>query len=337
MQLAMRESLVEVMRCPHCATERSLEVGGDPDVDVREIRAATLTCGACGQSVPVDRGVVHALVDAPEIVRREAAGLERFADRMRADGWDRERVLRLPDEPSDYWRGQRKALDHLLGLVGLEPGAKLLDVGSNTCWASNIFAARGLDVIALDIATVELQGLHTADWWFDANDVYFDRVLATMTDPPFASASLDYVFCAEVLHHNRPDELQRTLRELHRVLKPGGLLLVLSEPLRFPGNLKRDHGQEVADFEGNENVYFLHEYVLAARRAGFSTELVEPRQPAFTGEPLWLTADSSALGSAKVFAQQLLRRSNAGRKALLLYTLALGPDAPLGMICRKPR
>jgi SAM-dependent methyltransferase len=281
--------------------------------------------------------VVHALVEPPQVVRREAAGLERFAERMRADGWDRDRVLRLPDEPgSDYWLGQRKALDHMLSVVDLRWGARLLDVGSNTCWASNAFAERGLEVIALDIATVEMQGLHTADWWFEANGVYFDRVLATMTDPPFASGSLDYVFCAEVLHHNRPAELKRTLSELHRVLKPGGALLVLSEPLRFPRNLKRDHGDEVAEFEGNENVYFLHEYLLAARRAGFSIDrLLEPRQPVFTGDPLWLTADSSALGSAKVFGQQLLRRSRVGRKALLGYTLALGPDAPLGMVCRK--
>jgi 2-polyprenyl-3-methyl-5-hydroxy-6-metoxy-1,4-benzoquinol methylase len=176
---------------------------------------------------------------------------------MRSDGWDRERVLRLPDEPdSDYWAGQRKGIDHLLDTVALEPGATILDVGSNTCWASNILAARGLDVTALDISLAEMQGLHTADWWFEERGVYFERVLSTMADPALASASFDYVFCAEVLHHNRKPELAATLRELWRVLKPGGLLIVLSEPLRFPGNMKRDHGEEVAEFDGNENVYF---------------------------------------------------------------------------------
>ena len=65
------------------------------------------------------------------------------------------------------------------------------------------------------------------------------------------------------------------------MLKPGGQLFVLSEPLRFPPNLKRDHGEEVAEFEGNENVYFAHEYLLAARRAGFSIRLrrAAPRLP----------------------------------------------------------
>ena len=331
----MRESLPTLMRCPRCHADRSLELAAASERDDREIRTGTLRCRACGHEAAIEHGIVDALVDPPEVVRLEAAGLERFADLMRADGWDRERVLRLPDEPSDYWRGHRKAIDHLLDTTPPAPGATILDVGSNTCWASRIFAERGLDVIALDIATTEMQGLRTADWWFEATGVYFERVLGTMTDPPLASESIDYVFCAEVLHHNKPPELKRALAELHRVLKPGGVLFVLSEPLRYPTNLKPDHGEEVGEFEGNENVYFAHEYVLAARRAGFRTRLVEPRTPAFTGEPLWLTAGSSALGSAKVFAQQLLRRSRAGRRALLATTVLIGPDAPLGMVCRK--
>lgn len=332
----MREALLQLLRCPRCRAERSLSLDAR-ESDAREVRTGRVTCSRCGHSATVERGVVDLMPDPPEVVRREAAGLERFAALMRADGWDRERVLRLPDEPSEYWGGQRKGIDHLLATVGFEPGQALLDVGSNTCWASNIFAAQGLDVIALDISTTEMQGLYTADWWFESGDgAFFERVLGTMTDPPIADGSLDYAFCAEVLHHNRKPELRRALHELHRVLKPGGLLIVLNEPLRFPTNLKRDHGDEVAEFEGNENVYFFHEYLLAARRAGFGLERVlEPRTPAFTGDPLWLTADSGVLGSAKVFGQHLLRRSRAGRRALLAYTMLLGPDAPLGMLCRK--
>ena len=113
MQSRMREALVEILRCPHCHAERSLALDASTQRDDREIRRGTLACSRCGQDTAIERGVVDALVDPPEIVRREAAGLERFADHMRADGWDRERVLRLPDEPSDYWRGQRMAIDHL--------------------------------------------------------------------------------------------------------------------------------------------------------------------------------------------------------------------------------
>ncbi|MEA2374710.1 MAG: hypothetical protein QOD53_1173, partial [Thermoleophilaceae bacterium] len=38
----------------------------------------------------------------------------------------------------------------------------------------------------------------------------------------------------------------------------------------------------------------------------------------------------------KVYAQQLLRRTRAGRRAYLGWTALLGPDGNLSMICRKP-
>ena len=112
-----------------------------------EVRSGSLTCASCGHVASVSRGVVDLMPDPPDFVRREALGLERFADTMRADGWDRERILRLPDDPLEYWQGQKAAMEHLLATVELRPGSTLLDVGSNTCWASNVFASRGLDVV----------------------------------------------------------------------------------------------------------------------------------------------------------------------------------------------
>ena len=98
-----------------------------------------------------------------------------------------------------------------------------------------------------------------------------------MYDPALASESVDYVFCCEVLHHNDVANLNRTLEELYRVLKPGGTLFVVNEPMRFPLMLKRDHAEEVAEYEGNEHVHFFHQYLRAVRRAGF--EVARPWPP----------------------------------------------------------
>src|SRR5262249_3934979 len=151
---------------------------------------------------PIEDGIVDLLYDPPEFVRREAAGLGRFAERMRQDGWDKERIRALPNIPDGYWYAQGTSMNQLLELIPFKPGATLLHVGSNTCWASNIFASRGLEVIALDIATVEMQGLRTAEYFFEAGGAHFERLLGTMFHLPIASSTLDYVFCCEVLHHN---------------------------------------------------------------------------------------------------------------------------------------
>src|SRR5204862_6855889 len=143
----MRESLLSLLRCPRCRTERSFALDAS-EHDSREVRAGSLTCSSCGFSGPISRGVADLMPDPPEFVGREAAGRERDADVMRADGWDRSGVLRLPDDPLEYWQGQKAAMEHLLDTVELPAGSTLLDVGSNTCWASNVFASRGLDVVA---------------------------------------------------------------------------------------------------------------------------------------------------------------------------------------------
>jgi SAM-dependent methyltransferase len=266
----VRDGLTSILRCPACRTDRSLRLDAQ-DGDEREVRTGELRCSRCGAEFAVAGGIACLLHEPPDFVLRERAGLERFVATMRADGWDRERVLALPDDELPYWQGQRRAMEELLARAS--PAGRVLDVGSNTCWASRIFAARGMDVVALDIATTPMQGLATADWAFAAGEPFFERVESVMFAPALADASFDCVFCSEVLHHNDGAHLRRTMRELWRVLRPGGRLFVIGEPLRFPLRPKLAHGREVAAYEGNEHVFLLGEYVLGALLAGFRVRL----------------------------------------------------------------
>jgi SAM-dependent methyltransferase len=336
----MRPSLVPHLRCPRCLAERSLTLTARAS-DEREVREGELACGRCAGTFAIADGIVDLLWDAPRFVEREAAGLDRFAAVMRADGWDRERILALPDVPLAYWAAQRQAIDSVLQIADFKPGERLLDIGSNTCWASNIFARRGLDVIALDIATAEMQGLRTAEYFFEAGDVYFERLLSVMYEPALASESLDYVFCCEVLHHNDAANLRRTLRECYRVLKPGGRLFVVNEPMRFPLRPKLDHAKEVEQFEGNEHVYFFHQYLLAVRAAGFHVA-----KPWMRGVPPDDATSADRVPPQRRLAplERALRRREAGRRAIgavrvarYAWRHAILGDRSLFLHCRKPQ
>jgi SAM-dependent methyltransferase/uncharacterized protein YbaR (Trm112 family) len=332
----MRSELLALLHCPACGLPDGLLLDAIT-VDERETREGRLHCRFCELERPVRGGVADLMLDPSPEVSAEAEGLERFALRMRQDGWDRTRVLSLPHDESGYWWAQRRAMERLLEMVPFAPGQSILDVGANTCWATATFARIGLRAVALDISMVEMQGLRTADWWFDDQGTYFERVLAQMSALPFAEASFDWVFCCEVLHHNDRRGMARALREIHRVLRPGGSLLVMNEPLRWPTDLKNDHGAEVAQFAGNEHVYFFLEYLWLARRAGFHRiSVVEPAfDTFFSHDPIHLTLEASALGSFKLATINIARRRPFVRRLHMWWRYLMGPQVSLQMICTK--
>jgi SAM-dependent methyltransferase/uncharacterized protein YbaR (Trm112 family) len=331
----MRPELLKVLRCPVCGSAGDLKLEAHVS-DEREIRDGRLRCQACQMERPLRDGVADLMVDPPAEVKAEAEGLERFATAMRQDGWDRARILSLPHEESGYWYSQRRAMERVLEIVPFASGQRILDVGANTCWAAATFARLGLRTVALDISMVEMQGLRTADWWFEEHATYFDRVLAQMSELPFATDSFDWIFCCEVLHHNDPQKLAGALREMHRVLRPGGSLLVVNEPLRWPTNLKRNHGAEVAAFDGNEHVYFVLEYLWAAWRSGFRhIRMSELAVDLFANGPLHLTLEASTLGSFKLATLNVARQKAFLRSLRMWWRYLMGPGVSLQMICTK--
>ena len=158
-----------------------------------------------------------------------------------------------------------------------------------------------------------------------------------MSALPFADNSLDWVFSCKVLHHNDRQGMTDALREIHRVLRPGGSLLVMNEPLRWPTDLKHDHAAEVAEFDGNEHVYFFPEYLWMARRAGFHRiRITEPAFDTFhSHDPIHLTLEASTLGSFKLAAINVARQRALVRRLRLWWRYLMGPHVSLQMTCTK--
>jgi SAM-dependent methyltransferase len=327
------EFAAAMLRCPECGHDRTMRMFA-VDEDDREIRTGTLACTDCGAQRPVYRGVANMMLQAPEHVEREAAGLKRFADTMRAGGWTRETILGLPNVEDGYWYVQGASINQLLHEIPFAPGQSLLDIGSNTCWASNYFAVRGLKVVALDISLWEMQGLWTADYFIEDGTSYFERVLGSMDAMPIASSSLDYVYACEVLHHNDSEGLHRTFEEAYRVLKPGGRMLVVNETLKTLRDPVGVHAEAVEAFEGYEHAHWAWEYRWAATRAGFRTRLIEPSYHRYFAEPA--AGHSPPLRSYRDRVTHELRSRALGRKALLAWINHAAGDVAFGMVATKP-
>jgi ubiquinone/menaquinone biosynthesis C-methylase UbiE len=101
-------------------------------------------------------------------------------------------------------------------------GKKVLDVGCGNGWVLSRYAAKGAEVFGVDVtqAAVDLCGKR-----FENAGLKGDFRVADAQNLPFPDNTFDCVCSMGVLHHV-PDTA-KGVSEIHRVLKPGGRLIVM--------------------------------------------------------------------------------------------------------------
>lgn len=130
-------------------------------------------------------------------------------------------VCRLPFRRLEY----SFALD---ALSAIGPGDMFLDAGSGVTPLAHIFARRGAASFACDANQREIQLLQQIDWKQVYGEVKTPVTYATqdLTALDYPDAMFDAVACISVLEHIPAPGDQRALRELVRVLKPNGVLVL---------------------------------------------------------------------------------------------------------------
>ena len=120
--------------------------------------------------------------------------------------------------------------------LGLRAGERLLDLGCGFGRHAYEALRRGAHVVACDLGhdelveVVKITGVMRADGEV-ADDVAIGTTVGAATRLPFADGSFDRIIASEVMEHIENDE--GALRELTRVLRPGGTIAV-TIPARLP-------------------------------------------------------------------------------------------------------
>ena len=263
----MRSELLEIMQCPRCGAK--LQVSPFK-TNKLEIRSGVLTCKGPQEHVyDIEDGILRLCTGFDhEAVKKEIeyenstyTGSERLTDPRLIAGF--------PDTLAELWPHTchfgpdfRVLIDHLK----LPQNAWVLDVGTGPCWSSRLLAQKGWNVIALDVNEANYYGLKTSDILFDAYNIYFERILESMTNLPFKDASLDAITFNASFHHT-PD-MERTLEECFRVLKPGGVAAMVNE--EFASVRQKVFSRGAATDTGSHHTIHYSEFEQAVGETGFS-------------------------------------------------------------------
>ena len=202
--------------CSYCAAPLELEPHG-------------VVCPREGRWFATQGGVHRLLTQ--ERRRELQPSVEAYRRVRRAEGESGSPASAMGAARGDHRRRAVPLFDRALALAAarLGPGPwRVLDVGAGGCWASARLLALGHTVAAVDVDLDEQDGLAAASRIL-ADPSALPRAEADMEALPLEPASMDLVLAAGVLHHAA--DLSRTLAELRRVTRRGGLLVGIGSPV----------------------------------------------------------------------------------------------------------
>lgn len=192
------DRLLTVVRCPDCHAQ----LKGEPRL---------LTCEGCGRRF--EEGTADYLVLRPSSVYDETTKFTE--DSFHADGRDESIAPPLLSA----------AVRNNMLRTFLKPGAGdvVLDLGCG----SGRFAMWNLDSGAHFI------GVDTGTFFAAESRATLDLVVGELRNLPFADGGVTKAYAIDVVEHLSPESLDAMLREIHRVLTPGGALFIYTHVMQL--------------------------------------------------------------------------------------------------------
>jgi SAM-dependent methyltransferase len=276
-------------RCPECGA-KAFSAGSD------------LLCPAEGRRLTGSAGVLPLM--RAERVAALAPFLDGYRRIRRIEGWggaaDYYRGLPFASEGrhravwkirARSYRGALRAIARRFPEVKQADewdklALRILEVGAGNGWFSWRMAQAGHYVLATDISLDDEDGLGAVSRYARPSVAHGDRLirgLAEMEDLPLEDAQFDLVVANGSLHY--AGRIRDAVFEAHRVLRPGGLFLVLDSPVYDelePGRemvrRRQEHHSELGISDSATTAGFLVEgdFVALSEGVGFRVQVLYP-------------------------------------------------------------
>ena len=149
---------------------------------------------------------------------------------VESDRYDQDYFLSACEGYEEFLTSEGKALSRRLtaafSVARIEPGMRVLDVGCGRGEILRHCTRLGAEAHGIDYAAVAVEMSRQAVTDGEAAGVY----QADAKYLPFADAIFDRVLLFDIVEHLHPWELDRALRAVWRVLRPGGRVVVHTAP-----------------------------------------------------------------------------------------------------------
>jgi ubiquinone/menaquinone biosynthesis C-methylase UbiE len=100
---------------------------------------------------------------------------------------------------------------------------RILDLACGTGRHALFLAKQGFELYATDMAGTALKMAREKAGNLGLNNIHFQE--HDMRSIPFADGFFDAAVCTLAIHHGTAAQIQKTVDEIHRVLKPGGTFI----------------------------------------------------------------------------------------------------------------
>jgi SAM-dependent methyltransferase len=162
---------------------------------------------------------------------------------------------------------------------------RILEVGAGNGWFSWRMAQAGHHVLATDVSLDEEDGLGAVARYARPGPALdrLSRALAEMEDLPLEDAQFDLVVANGSLHY--AGYLPRAIAEAHRLLRDGGLFVILDSPVyddaesgRAMVRRRKERHRELGVEEAGATAGFLveHDFLALGASVGFRCEVIRP-------------------------------------------------------------